>query len=75
MNLRSRRKCSARKLRPMRYEDFRTGLTFSDVRRMLWVDNPDPSTWRHKSRGVVLGYWRSLKLQMWDTYQRQTEGG
>lgn len=73
MILRSRRKCSARKPRPVRYEDFRTGLTYGDVYRMMWVDNPDPSTWRHKSRGCVLGYWRALKLQMYDVYLNQHE--
>lgn len=50
------------------YEQFRTGLTFGEVRRMLWIANPDRRTWRQKSRGVVLGFWRQLKLAMWNEF-------
>lgn len=49
-----------------RYEDFRTGLRFRDVRRMLW-DIPDrdrPGWWRQKRRSSVLGFWRELKISM-----------
>lgn len=52
----------------MTYEDFRTGLTFSDVREMMYVSNDDPKTWRQKRRGSVLGFWREIKLSMWATY-------
>lgn len=50
------------------YGRFRTGLTFGDVRAMLWSSDPDPATWRHKSRGVVLGMWRGIKLAMWSSH-------
>jgi hypothetical protein len=51
------------------YDAFRTGLTFAAVKRMLWVHNPDPSTWRYRRRGTVLGFWHSLKLQLWEQAQ------
>jgi len=53
----------------MTYEQFRTGLTFAEVRAMLWSHDPDPRTWRYKRRRTVLGFWRQLKLQMWEQYK------
>jgi len=47
------------------YDEFRTGLSFGEVAGMLWVDNPDPTTWRQKTRHTVLGKWREIKLGMW----------
>lgn len=47
------------------YDEFRTGLTYRDVWEMLRDDSEDPSRWKHKSRGTVLGLWHELKLQMW----------
>jgi hypothetical protein len=55
------------------YDDFRTGLTFGEVRRMLWSSNPDPTTWKYKRRHTVLGVWRSLKLAMYDEYLARNE--
>lgn len=49
------------------YEAFRLGMTFADVRRMLW-DQEDPNRpgwWRQKRRNSVLGYARELKLLAW----------
>ena len=49
------------------YEDFKTGMTFADARRMLW-DQPDPNRpgwFRQKRRSAVLGIWRELKLGLW----------
>ena len=57
----------------MTYEKFRTGATFGEVAQMLWVDNPDPSTWRQKTRHTVLGFWRELKLRMWDEHKALCE--
>jgi len=50
------------------YDEFRTGLTYEAVWRMLWVANPDPSTWVRKGRGAVLSFWRGLKQQMWEEF-------
>jgi hypothetical protein len=47
------------------YSSFRTGLSFSIVRRMMYVSSDDPTTWRSKRRRGVLGYWRELKLSMY----------
>lgn len=48
------------------YHDFRTGLTFAQVRRMMFRGSPDdPSTWRQKRRRGVLGHWREIKISMW----------
>lgn len=47
------------------YDRFRTGLTFRDVKDMMWTGSENPEDWRHKRRNSVLGYWRELKLQLW----------
>lgn len=47
------------------YDRFRTGLTYAEVKAMLWTPDPDPKTWRHRSRGAVLGLWHSIKQDMW----------
>lgn len=48
------------------YDRFRTGLSFSQVRQLLVTESEDPKDWRHKSRGVVLGLWHSIKLDMYE---------
>jgi hypothetical protein len=55
------------------YDQFRTGLTFAEVRRMLWVNSPDPAMWRYKRRNTVLGHWRAIKLAMWREYERRED--
>ena len=45
----------------MTYEEFKTGLSFADVARMLW-DRP------HKSRHTVLGKFREIKLEAWNEF-------
>jgi hypothetical protein len=57
------------------YQKYRTGYTFAEVRRMLWVDNDDPSTWpKGVTRRTVLGRWREIKRGMFD-YDVQSAGG
>lgn len=46
------------------YDKFRTGLSYCDVWEMLRDDSDDPRDWRRKSRGVILGMWHELKLQL-----------
>lgn len=53
------------------YDKFRTGLTYRDVLSMLYSADPDPKTWRYKTRGVVLGLWHQLKQEMWDELMRR----
>ena len=57
------------------YEEFRTGLTFATVRAMLWSPSDDPSTWRHKRRGTVLGMWRQMKAEMYERYLGALDAG
>lgn len=57
------------------YDKFRTGLSFRDVKRMLWVHTEDPTTWRYRRRRTVLGFWHSLKLQLYyQVREEQREG-
>lgn len=58
----------------MTYRAFRTGLTFRDVRAMMWTPEDDPSSWRSKRRRSVLGFWRELKLQMWEQIKQERDG-
>ena len=46
------------------YDKFRTGLTYRDVWEMMRDDSRDAGRWRYKTRGVVLGMWHELKLQL-----------
>jgi len=50
------------------YKDFRLGMTFREVRQMLWnQEDPNRPGWfRQKRRSSVLGYARELKLHAWD---------
>lgn len=47
------------------YDSFRTGLTFKEVRRMLWSNSDDPTDWPHVTRHTVLGKWRQIKKEMY----------
>lgn len=47
------------------YKAFRTGLTFSEVRNMYWVNSSDSKDWKYKRRNTVLGKWREIKIEMW----------
>jgi hypothetical protein len=45
------------------YEEHRLGMSFADVRRMMW-DQEDPNRpgwWRQKRRHCVLGFMKELK--------------
>jgi hypothetical protein len=57
------------------YEDFRLGMSFGEVRRMMWdqEDRNRPGWWRQKRRSGVLGFARELKLHAWDTTHRYCE--
>lgn len=49
-----------------RYDEFRTGLSFADVRAMMRSASDNPADWRQKRRNSVLGFWHELKLMMWE---------
>lgn len=50
------------------YEQFRTGLTFGEVRSWLWSPSPDPRDWPRVTRHTVLGRWRQHKRELYDRY-------
>ena len=53
------------------YHDFRTGLTFAEVRAQMWRAAPP---WRYRRRHGVLGYWRQLKLAAWAIHVAECGG-
>ena len=55
------------------YDKFRTGLTYRDVWEMMRDDSEDRSTWRYKSRGVVLGMWHEIKMQLYARMQGELD--
>lgn len=47
------------------YDKFRTGLSFAEVRAMLWRPSDDPKDWhRGVTRRTVLGKWHEIKMEM-----------
>jgi hypothetical protein len=58
----------------LEYDDFKTGLTFADVRRDMWRAEEDPSQWKYKRRRGVLGAWRGAKQMMWREHLDACEG-
>jgi hypothetical protein len=52
----------------MVYGKLRTGLTFAEVKAMLWSADSDPSTWRYRRRNTVLGKWHQIKREYWDCH-------
>lgn len=54
------------------YDAFRTGLSYRMVWEMMRDESDDPSKWKYKRRGTVLGMWHELKLQMY--YQAVDKG-
>lgn len=55
------------------YGEFRTGLTFLDVRQCLHVYSDNYKDWRHVTRHTVLGKWREIKLKMYAQYVKENE--
>lgn len=59
--------------RPPTYEEFRTGLTFKDVRRILADEQVAAAAngdRMYVRRNGVLGRFREIKLQMYDYVMR-----
>jgi phage FluMu gp28-like protein len=48
-------------MRPIAYDDFRTGLTYREVYHMIYGR-------KWKRRNGVLGFWRELKRAMYREY-------
>ena len=61
-------------LEEISYEDFRTGLTFADVRELLKYEQDqayENGTYMFVSRSTVLGRWHQMKQQMYEQYKRR----
>jgi hypothetical protein len=59
----------------MTYEEHRLGMTFADVRRLMW-DQEDPNRpgwYRQKRRHSVLGLMRELKIHSFHVIHRYCE--
>jgi hypothetical protein len=52
------------------YDDFRTGMTFEQVRRDIIAIKVDRKTGKTKygRRHGTLGYWHELKMLLWDQH-------
>jgi hypothetical protein len=53
------------------YGDFRTGLTYREVWLMLADNSTDPSDWKYKRRGTILGNWHAIKQQLWERHKEE----
>lgn len=41
----------------------------------MWTpEDSDPSEWRYKRRGTVLGLWHSIKQDMWEHHKEMCDG-
>lgn len=54
----------------LRYDDMRTGMSFTEVRNLIitigWCTKRNRV--KNGRRNGVLGYWHELKLQLWDQH-------
>lgn len=54
------------------YGRFRTGFSYQDIWLMFWTPaDADPSEWKRKTRGVILGKWFEIKQTMWNEHQER----
>jgi len=52
----------------LEYKDLRTGLTFNEVRQMLWREAREKRKYNEYmfiTRHTVLGRWHEIKLRLW----------
>jgi len=50
------------------YKKLNTGLNYDEVYQMLWKASNDPTDWKYKRRGAVLGFWFQIKQEFWDQH-------
>ncbi len=53
------------------YGAFRTGLDFKTIREWYWSGSAEPSDWKYKRRGTVLGRWHMEKQQLWALHKHE----
>ena len=63
----------------MEYDQFRTGMSFGEIYEQLWEERRRDyrETGHYKgspSRAAVLGKWRAIKLEMYDSYLSRERG-
>lgn len=56
------------------YQDFRTGLKYSDIIELLWTGDDRPETWRYKRRHTCLGKWMQIKREFWEQHINSCDG-
>ena len=56
------------------YIQFKTGYTFTEIRRMLKIESERKFRERNEimyvTRHTVLGRWKQLKTEMWNQFQK-----
>jgi hypothetical protein len=57
----------------MHYDDFRTGLSYSDVYATFWRAADDQAEWHPKRRNSILGRWHEIKQEMWAEHLTQCQ--
>lgn len=61
----------------LRYDDFRSGMTFKEVRNLIitigWCTKKNKI--KHGRRNGVLGFWHELKIQMWSVHEGDCRDG
>lgn len=55
------------------YDAFRTGETFASIKAAMRSESADPSTWRYRTRRMVLGFWHQLKIVMFRSHVAECE--
>jgi len=57
----------------LKYDNFRTGFTFAEVKNMMWTNDEDREKWRNRRRPAVLGFWMELKQNMWTSHKGECD--
>jgi len=57
------------------YDNFRTGMTFADVKEEMYVASENSEDWVYKRRRCVLRRWHKIKLAMWEYHKDECEVG
>ena len=61
----------------LKYDDFRTGMTWTEVRNLIIAIGTDRKTGKTKygRRGGVLGFWHETKMLFWDQHVGECSDG
>ncbi len=53
------------------YKEFRTGMTFADVKAEMYVSSEDSKDWVYKRKRCVLRRWRKIKRELWEYHLKE----